>query len=96
MAKKTSKQTRRVALIGLSLMIIVGLIIVFVPDPFFEPERGVIPVTDPPTACILIFAPVCGENGLTYDNSCNAEVAGTTVKHEGMCRAESLFDQLVG
>ncbi len=96
MAKKTSKQTRRVALIGLSLMIIVGLIIVFVPDPFFEPVRGAVPVTDPPVACITLFAPVCGENGLTYDNSCNAEVAGTTVKHEGMCRAESLFDQLYG
>ncbi|MCP6727405.1 MAG: Kazal-type serine protease inhibitor family protein [Patescibacteria group bacterium] len=97
MAKKTRKDTKFVALAGLFFVVLIGVMVVmFVPDPFFEPPRGELPVTNPPVACTLEFAPVCGEDGFTYDNSCNAEVAGTTVMHKGMCQAESLFDQLYG
>jgi hypothetical protein len=35
--------------------------------------------------CNKMFAPVCGNNNLTYGNECMAGCAGTTVKHTGSC-----------
>ncbi|KAJ8709928.1 hypothetical protein PYW07_009294 [Mythimna separata] len=35
--------------------------------------------------CPLIYAPVCGANNVTYDNTCLAGCARQRVVHEGMC-----------
>jgi len=43
-----------------------------------------------PIACILLFAPVCGIDGVTYDNTCFLEKVGKTMlAHEGECVAGS-------
>jgi hypothetical protein len=39
-----------------------------------------------PDACPLGIAPVCGCNGKTYSNLCEAEVAGISVAMRGECR----------
>lgn len=38
-------------------------------------------------ACIELYNPVCGKNGVTYSNECFAKVAGADVDYEGVCGA---------
>ncbi|MCS6857003.1 MAG: Kazal-type serine protease inhibitor domain-containing protein, partial [Sandaracinaceae bacterium] len=42
-------------------------------------------VGPPPKACSEVFEPVCGVDGRTYGNRCEAEAAGVDVAHEGAC-----------
>jgi len=43
-----------------------------------------------PFACIEIFQPVCGSDGITYSNSCFALGSGVEVIHQGMCTEQDI------
>ncbi|HWB81046.1 MAG TPA: Kazal-type serine protease inhibitor domain-containing protein [Nannocystaceae bacterium] len=40
---------------------------------------------DMPDACGEIYAPVCGCDGVTYENPCSAQAAGMNVAYDGEC-----------
>ncbi|CAK8718305.1 Kazal-type serine protease inhibitor domain-containing protein [Candidatus Electrothrix laxa] len=39
-----------------------------------------------PEMCTRIYKPVCGCDGRTYGNRCEAKRAGVTIRHKGKCR----------
>jgi hypothetical protein len=49
-----------------------------------------------PVACQGVINPVCGCDGVTYDNACVAAGAGATVDHEGECGEPEGCDGLTG
>ncbi len=38
-----------------------------------------------PTSCMPVWEPVCGCDGVTYDNACSAAEAGKSLEYEGPC-----------
>lgn len=39
------------------------------------------------TACGTEYEPICGQDGITYTNSCLAQIQGIVISHEGACVA---------
>ena len=50
-----------------------------------EDDECVEKAQDPAVLCIAIYLPVCGCNGKTYGNACEAKVRGIENYTEGAC-----------
>ncbi len=55
------------------------------PDPSVQRDLVGAATIGPGLACDESYFPVCGMDGVTYDNTCKAVRAGTTVAHRGAC-----------
>ncbi|MFA5125779.1 MAG: Kazal-type serine protease inhibitor family protein [archaeon] len=40
-------------------------------------------------ACVAVYDPVCGSDGITYSNSCYAGLAGVSIAYDGECTVDS-------
>jgi hypothetical protein len=62
-----------------------GPFLALVTAPTLLGARGCVPGGEPELVCSTEFAPVCGADGVTYGNACEAEAARVEVAFDGAC-----------
>ena len=86
--KSTKKTIKQLVIFKIILITLIVVLIV----PIFTVESELKSGFDlirqnfeEPEACIEIFDPVCGVDGITYSNQCFADIVGVLVAFEGQC-----------
>ncbi|MEK7747683.1 MAG: Kazal-type serine protease inhibitor domain-containing protein [Nitrospirota bacterium] len=58
------------------------------PPPEIDDPLGLLP-PPPVLDCPSVYEPVCGNDGISYENACNAERSGMPIIHDGVCDENS-------
>lgn len=62
-------------------------------SPTLLGARGCVP-GDSHELCPTVFAPVCGTDGVTYGNACEADAAAVEIAHDGTCECAPVLCDL--
>ena len=75
-------------------LVLIGVLLVFsactatqdaVPTDDVGISGDIVPLKDVGCDCPSVYDPVCGVDGVTYGNSCNAECLGKEIASLGQC-----------
>ena len=71
-----------IAAVGILVAAILGMIVM---DPGYLANAPAMPQSDNPVACTLEWAPVCGDDAVTYGNLCMLNAADVKLAYKGEC-----------
>lgn len=88
LSKHTKKTIKQLVIFKIILITVIVVLVVPIFSVKSELKSGFDLIRqnfEEPEACIQIFEPVCGVDGITYSNQCFADMAGVLVAFEGQC-----------